>query len=98
MSFLSHALLLPPLLVLDLWYATRPSAADALRTVLVASLLAMIVFVAVATPAINAFMPAPEIAGGTLVSVVVVGTLMALFAGYSGARLGDWLNRFRYSS
>jgi hypothetical protein len=95
MSFVSHLLLVPPLVVLDVWYASRPASA---QTLVGGNLLAGLACLLAAIPAIAYTMPAPLITGEMLAAMFGIGVLMALAAGTAGARLGNWLAALRPSA
>jgi len=95
MGFLSHLLLVPPLVALDLWYATHRRQAEKPATIVGGSLLAGAVSLAAAVPAIASVMPSPRIGADTLPAIVAMGLLMALAGGYAGARLGSWLGTWQ---
>jgi len=95
MSFQSHLLLVPPMFVLDLWYAARLERAETRSTVIGGSVLAGLTCLAIALPLIARLMPSPPVNLDTAPAMIGVGLLMAIAAGAAGARLGDWLRTLR---
>jgi hypothetical protein len=91
LGVVSHALLIPPMIALDVWYAVRRQQPDSLTTLIGGNLLAGVVFLIVGLPVINATLNYPRINGDTLPGMIGFGLLMALAAGWAGARLGRWL-------
>jgi nucleoside-diphosphate-sugar epimerase len=98
MSFISHLLLVPPMLALDVWYATRLRQGQSTVTLLGANLLAAAAFVVPAVPAIASSMASPRVNGETLPAMLVMSLVMAMAAGTAGARLGAWLATWRAGS
>jgi hypothetical protein len=87
----AHLLLLPPLIALDLWYAARISQADTLATLIFGNLFAGAGFLLVGLPLISTLMAYPRVNATTLPAMIGFSLLMALAAGWAGARLGAWL-------
>lgn len=90
MSFTSQLLMLPPAIALDLWYALRLRRAESAGTVIGGSVLAGVVFLAVALPAIPLMQIYPRINATTVASIVPLTLLMALWSGWVGARAAAW--------
>lgn len=88
MSFTTQLLMLPPALALDAWYALSLRRA---RTPLAASLLAALAFFAVALPALPLLQIYPRVTTATVPPMLLGGLLLAPWAGWVGARVGDWL-------
>lgn len=94
MGFGAHVLILPPLLALDLWYAARSARAASFGTLVGGSLVASAVCMAVGLPYIARTMIYPRINDATLPGMIGWGLIVALGAGWAGARLGAWLGAF----
>jgi len=95
MAFVSHALLLAPLLVLDVWYWRRLAQPNHASTVVVGSLLAGVACLLLALPTMAASMPSPPVSTATAPAMLFVGLVMAIAAGTAGAGLGNWLGSLR---
>jgi hypothetical protein len=91
MGFVSHLLLLPILLLMDLWYLRRLNHPDSASTLLMGCGLAGVVGVLLATAAAWAWMPSPRIGLDALPLTLAIGLMMAVASGNAGARLGGWL-------
>lgn len=91
MGIFSHLLLLPPLIALDVWHALRLQKAEALATRVGGNLIAAIASLVVGLPAIATARVYPRVTDETRPGMIVFGLVMALAAGWAGARLGDWL-------
>ncbi|MBA3944121.1 MAG: hypothetical protein H0X37_06105 [Herpetosiphonaceae bacterium] len=91
MSYTSHLLVLPPLVALDIWYATRLSRGSTLSTLISGNLVAGLVFVACDLPLIGALMVYPPVNRSTLPGMLGMSLAMALVAGWAGARFGSWI-------
>jgi hypothetical protein len=87
MGYISHLLLLPPMLTLDLCYLRHLSESESLRDLLVGTALAA----GVGLVAAAVWMPAPRLTPEVLPGLLVVGGVVSLAAGYCGAHLGSWL-------
>lgn len=91
LGYTSHLLMIAPALVLDGWYALNRHRADTLWTLTIGNVLACLAFLGVALPAIDLMLIYPPINGYTVPRMVGMGLIMALSAGWLGARFGGWL-------
>lgn len=91
MSATAHLLLLPPLVALDLWYARRRGQEEAPATLVGGNLAGAVAALAVGLPLIDRLMVYPRITAATIPPMLVMGLLLALGAGWLGARFGGWL-------
>ncbi len=91
MSYTSHLLVLAPLVALDIWYATRLSRGATLGTLIGGNLVAGLVFVVCDLPLIRVLMVYPPVNRSTLPGMIGMSLVMALIAGWAGARFGGWV-------
>jgi hypothetical protein len=89
MGFTANLLIVPALLVLDLWYALRKNGTPA--TVAGGNLLAGALFLAAGLPLIDRMLAYPRVGAATLPGMIVMSLTMAMAAGWAGAQLGAWL-------
>lgn len=90
-GWLAHLLMVAPLLALDLWYAARVRRSEEVSTLVGGNLLAGALFLLAGLPIMTRVMVYPPVNGTTVPSMVAMGLLMALVAGWAGARFGAWL-------
>jgi hypothetical protein len=95
MGFVSQLLLVPTLLVLDLWYVLRLERAERPSSLVVSSALAGGVCILTAVAAGWMWMPSPHIGLDALPVALFVGVLLSIAAGNAGARLGGWLTTWQ---
>lgn len=88
MGFVTQLLMLPPAIALDIWYALGRQEAGRPSTLIVGSLLAGVVFLAVALAAIPQVMIYPRVNASMAPIMVLFGLAMALWSGWAGA--GAW--------
>lgn len=97
-NYTAHLLLLAPALLLDGWYLLRKRRADTLVTLIGGNLLAAAAFLVVALPLIDRMMIYPPINAYTVPRMVAMCLIMALAAGWTGARFGGWLSLLERSA
>jgi hypothetical protein len=93
----SHLLLLPPAVVLDLWYAAR-SDRDLLFTRMQGSALYAAVFLVVGLPYAQQVVAVPGLVAGAISASIGIGVLVAVIGGIVFADLGTWVTPERASS
>jgi hypothetical protein len=86
LGFVSHLLILPPMLALDLWYARKQEKGEMWGHALAAA-----VFLAIALPLIDYALVYPRVTAATAPGMIFMSLVMALAAGWAGGRLGAWL-------
>jgi hypothetical protein len=91
MGFVSQLLLLPALVVLDVWYILRLKRAQTLTSLVGGCALAGGVCILTAVAAGWIWMPSPHIGLDALPVALGVGVVLSIAAGNAGARLGGWL-------
>jgi hypothetical protein len=91
MGFVSQLLLVPTLVVLDLWYVVRLERAQTPASLIGGCALAGAVCILTAVAAAWAWMPSPHVGLDELPVALGVGVLLSIAAGNAGARLGSWL-------
>ena len=91
MGFVPQMLIVPPLLLLDLWYAMRLRQSEMPATLAGGNLLAGALFLSAGLPLIDRMLIYPRVTAATLPDMIGMSLLAALAAGWAGARLGAWL-------
>ena len=87
----AHLLILPPALLLDLWYAVRQHGRRTTGIRWIGILIYGVTFLLVALPYISAVLPALRPGLAANAASVVLGLAGAMGAGVLGATLGTWL-------
>jgi hypothetical protein len=90
MGFDAQLLLLPPAIALDVWYALRLRQPDSAATLVGGGLVAGVVFLAVALPAIPLLMVYPRVNETTVPGMIFFTMIMAVWSAWVGARTGAW--------
>jgi hypothetical protein len=90
-GYTAHLLLIAPALALDGWYLVRADHADALGTLVGGNIIAALVFLAVSLPIISRMLIYPPVNSYTAPWMSGMSMIMALAAGWTGARFGGWL-------
>lgn len=85
----SHLLLVPPALVLDVWYALRKDR-DTLFGRTLGSALYAATFLVVGVPYAQQVVGVPGLAAGAVVASVAIGLVVAVLGGLMFADLGAW--------
>jgi hypothetical protein len=88
----AHLLVVAPLVALDLWYWWRGARGGEPATLHLGSLLAGAAYLAAGLPLIAATMTYPRVNAETVPGMVAFSLLIALAAGWAGARFGEWLS------
>ncbi len=91
MGFVPQMLIVPPLLLLDLWYVMRLRQSEMPATLAGGNLLAGALFLSAGLPLIDRMLIYPRVTAATLPDMIGMSLLAALAAGWAGARLGAWL-------
>ncbi len=94
LGYTSQLLPLAAALALDGWYALRLRRADTVATLVGGNLVAGLALLLVGLPYIDQRVAYPPVTAANLPSMVACSLIMALAAGWAGARLGGWLGHF----
>jgi hypothetical protein len=90
----SHLLLVPPAIIVDLWYAMR-SDRDLLATRVMGSALYAAVFLVVGLPYAQQVVGVPGLVAGAIPASIGISLLVAIVAGHMFADIGSWVTPSR---
>jgi hypothetical protein len=91
MRFISHLLLLPPMVALDFWYAFRLRQAETSATLVGGNLVAGVIGLICGLPIIARALIYPRVNAVTLPSMIGIGLIVAVVAGGLGKQVGTWI-------
>jgi hypothetical protein len=92
-EIISHAALVIPAIVLDLWYAWRLNDAHSRATLLGGIAAYWFVFSVIVLPFIVDRQVGPEISPSDALASVIIGAVVALLVGTGASALADWIRR-----
>jgi len=91
MGMLPYLVILPGMLVLDVWYAWRRVKAEENTTLVGGNALASVVMLIIGLPLIAAVAAYPRVNAATVPWMIVFSLLMGQVGGWAGASVGRWL-------
>lgn len=91
MGLNAHLLMFPAAVALDAWRWTRLKSADSNATLIGGNIVGATASLVVSLIAIPTLMIYPRINAGTAPLMIVMGLVAALWFGWAGALLGEWL-------
>jgi hypothetical protein len=89
----SHLLLVPPALALDLWYAWRRREASTRTTQWGGAVVYLAIYLLASLLYLRGHLPLPTLDSGAMVQIALVAGPVALLATYAFSHVGDWLRR-----
>jgi hypothetical protein len=89
----SHLLLVPPALALDVWYAWRRREVSTRATLWGGAVVYLAIYLLASLPYLGGQLPLPTLDATAMVQIALVAVPVALAATYVFSAVGDWLRR-----
>ena len=91
MRFISHLLLIPSMLTLDIWFVLRLRHINALMTLIGGNIVAGLIGLSCTLPIIAYTLVYPRVTVAILPTMVGIGIVVAIVVGVLGKQIGSWI-------